>query len=220
MQETPKTSMNKMTKYFREISVVIICVAVTLSVGYWITIKNEKRDMTLYLHTIKMELEENIKEIERAINFYQYSAEYAHYLQSHDRKSIEPDSIMFYSDNYYSSRFYTFKTNAFDMFKSSGLMRLMNNKELLLSIWNTYTQLNELKKVLDEVDKIKSDHILKEWASFDDVKDINPSQLKKPPLYHFYIMGIPINVQNACEQVYNESKEMISMLEQELGSKN
>ena len=47
-----KESIKKSGKYLREISVVVIGVAITLSVSYWIGVKNEKRDMALHLRAI------------------------------------------------------------------------------------------------------------------------------------------------------------------------
>jgi hypothetical protein len=165
-----------------------------------------------------MELEENNKEIEAAIQNFQHSVEYAKYLQSHDKKSLDPDTIIYYKTDYYSSHFYTFKTNAFEMFKSSGIMRLMDNKELLLSIWDVYTKINELKVVLDEINRVKTEHILKEWETFDvnNFNNLHPENLKNPPMYLFHTIGIPINGSYFCEYVLAASKEMVIMLEKEL----
>jgi hypothetical protein len=58
-----KISMKKIGKYLREISVVVIGVAVTLSASYWLGVKSEKRDIALHLHAIKMELEENAQDL-------------------------------------------------------------------------------------------------------------------------------------------------------------
>ena len=88
--------MNKIGKYLREISVVVIGVAITLSVSYWISNKSEKRDMALYLNAIKLELEENIKTLERAIENLEPSVRYSNYLKSQDAKSLNSDSINSY----------------------------------------------------------------------------------------------------------------------------
>ena len=50
------TTIKKIGKFVREISVIVIGVAITLSASYWLSDRNEKRDMALYLTAIKMEL--------------------------------------------------------------------------------------------------------------------------------------------------------------------
>jgi hypothetical protein len=217
MNENTKQSMNKLEKYFREVSIVIIGVAVTLAVGYWLTLKNEKRDITLYLNTMKMELEANISELDSAANYYRLSVEYTNYLHTHAKDSLELDSIMHYLFHSYGSRGFIFKTNAFEMFKNSGTMRLMNNKALLSSIWDIYTDFTQLKEGLDIIDKIKTEHILKDWTKVDDVRKLKIEQFKtNPPMYHYYAMGIPIGGLSGCEEVLEKSKEVIIMLEKEL----
>ena len=54
-----KISMSKFGKFDREVSVVVIGVAITLTATLWINKKNEKRDMALYLNAMKIELDEN-----------------------------------------------------------------------------------------------------------------------------------------------------------------
>jgi len=124
-------SISEIGKYLREISVVVIGVAITLSVSYWISQRGEKRDLKLYLNAIKLELEENIETLERAIEDLKPSVRYSNYLRSVDAKSINSDSIDSYGDDITSNYMYSFQTNAFEMFKNSGHMRLIDDKELL-----------------------------------------------------------------------------------------
>ena len=79
-----KNSTKKIGKYLREISVVVIGVAITLSVSVWLGNRNEKKDIALHLHAIKMELEENEKNLENLIERLKLAAEYTNYLLSHD----------------------------------------------------------------------------------------------------------------------------------------
>ena len=53
------------------------------------------------------------------------------------------------------------------MFKGSGTMRLMNDKELLMKIWNVYDALNLLKELIDEHNKLKRDFMVKEISLVD-----------------------------------------------------
>ena len=63
-----KSKKKKIGKFLREIAVIVIGVAITLSASYWITNKNAERDMDLYLNAIRIELEENIRTLEEANN--------------------------------------------------------------------------------------------------------------------------------------------------------
>jgi len=56
---TQKISMSKFGKYLLEVSIVVIGVAITLCVGYWISMRSVKKDVALSLNAIKIELEQN-----------------------------------------------------------------------------------------------------------------------------------------------------------------
>ena len=124
-----KISFGKIGKYIREISVVVIGVAITLSASYWITNRKEKRDTTLYLNTIKLELKENLKILDEFHQkFILPSVNYSDYLRSYDKKSLNVDSLKYYTyvrGIVFNVSPITIKTSAFEMFKTSGSMRLV-----------------------------------------------------------------------------------------------
>jgi len=60
MKNKSKISIKPIVQYFRELSVVVIGVAVTVSLGFWVNNKNNEKDLTEYLTALKIELEENI----------------------------------------------------------------------------------------------------------------------------------------------------------------
>ena len=143
-----KSPTEKVYKFLREIAVIVIGVAITLSASYWITNRNAKKDMALYLSAIKLELEENVRVFEEANNnLIQISINYSEYLRLHEKKSLNLDSLIFYRNfTAFNNTPITIKTNAFDMFKASGNMRLMKDKNLLLSLWESYAKLTEQKQ--------------------------------------------------------------------------
>jgi hypothetical protein len=158
-------------------------------------------------------MEENIKVIDEAMEFIQPCLKYSEYLQTNDKKTLNPDTIMKYASNIYYSRSFSFKTNAFEMFKSSGIMRLMTDKELLLSIWDAYVELADLKDFFDWYDKTKTDDMIKEVSDVIIVKngslDVNKTII---PMYNFYLIGIPGNVPRECEKVLTKAKELVERL--------
>ena len=206
--------IKKIGQYLREISVVVIGVALTLSASVWITNRNEKKDLALYLNTIKLELEENIRLLdENNIYVIQPALKYADYLRSHDKKSLNLDSLKYHILTVYNMTSITIKTSAFDMFKTSGFMRLTDNKDLLLSVWDSYTTLVDVKRIFDKYSDMKTEEAKKYFSSYGN----NPSDedmLKHPPLYEIYV-DMPIYfVQNANNKRARELLEKtISMFD-------
>jgi len=204
-----KISVEKTVKYLREISVVVIGVAITLFASYWISIKNEKRDVALYLNTLKIELEENIKVLDEVIEYSQSSVRYANYLNFHDKKSLNRDTIISYAKVFYSAESFTFKTNAFEMFKTSGIMRFVEDKELLLSIWDVYGSIDELNQYLDMSYQEKRGDIKKEALS----TEFGKLKMKDVPMRYFYTTNIPTEMLRMSEETLKQSKEMVLKLE-------
>jgi hypothetical protein len=90
-------SITKIGKYLREISVVVIGIAITLSLNFWINNSNERKNLAIYLNSIIIEMERNAESFDYFANAFQKSAGYARYIQSHNEKSISMDSIVYYA---------------------------------------------------------------------------------------------------------------------------
>ena len=212
-----KNSIEKIGKYLRELSVVVIGVAITLSASYWISNKNEKKDMSLYLNTIKLELAENKNTLDETVKRSQGSVKYADYLRSHDKKLLNPDTIKSYNSYFYDASSITIKTNAFEMFRTSGNMRLIEDKELLLSIWNAYTNLLELKQRVDQGMQIKLDELMKEaelYSLYDFHSFSDEEILNNVPMYNFYTRtSFAYLLPQICEKCSRQISETISKLE-------
>jgi hypothetical protein len=212
MNVKQKISTNKISNYLREVSVVVIGVAITLSASYWLTTKNEKKDMKLYLSAVKLEMENNAGSLEAQIDAMQKPIGYANYLRSHDKGSLDADSIKSYSgnDGYYRYGNFYYKQDAFDMFKISGIMRLMNNKSLLHGIWNVYTGLNNVKDGVSEYNQLMVEEIKKEvFSSEKKDKDFIP-------MYNFYILQLPYLILQNYEDQLEVVNAMIERLDKEL----
>ena len=211
-----KNSIEKIRKYLGEISVVVIGVAITLSASYWITSKNEERNTTLYLNSIKLELLENKNTFDEAVKQLESCVKYANYLRSHDKKSLCPDTIKAYSYTYYTSSSIIIKTNAFYMFKTSGNMRLMKDKELLLSIWDSYAKLDKLTQSFDKLIERKLEDIMKETQliSLPDNDSLSDEKiLKNIPMYNFYAqVNAPRMLTQLCETGSTLMSETLSKL--------
>ena len=208
-------SIKNIGQYLRELSVVVIGVAITLSVSYWITYKYEKRNLVVYLNAIKMELEENAVSFEHYAKMLQKSVRYANYVQSHDEKSINQDSINYYAQSredgfgwgLIQSQIF-FNKNAFEMFKTSGVIRQMNDNELLLSISEVYNKMEELQTFLDMCFQQKREAVMREWYQQVEGKHITL------PMLFFYKSDLPYHMAQDCAEMSELIKKTLSKLEQ------
>jgi hypothetical protein len=200
-----KLFVGNVGKYIRELSIVVVGVAITLSIGVWINHANNKKDINLYLDAIKLELEENISLIEEIIEYWQPSMNYANYLMSNNKEALNRDSIRSFSSAFYENRYDNFSTIAFEMFKISGLMRLMDDKQLIFSICNAYKYLNLLEYHLDECRKFKNNEM---------IKDMEDSSKWEIPMYNFFALsGTPKSIEGISKWTSKMVKITISDLE-------
>jgi hypothetical protein len=145
-------------KYLRELSVVVIGIAISFSINNWINERSEKKDMTLYLNAVKVELEENSIPLQSLKKHYERCQEYSNYLLTHDRTLMDKDTLFSYTDIEYSTQPVLFTTSAFEMLKTSGYMRFIEDKDFLKSIWTIYNGLSTIEKASNSYaeEKMKS----------------------------------------------------------------
>ena len=218
MNDKLKNSMKTIVRYIRDLSIVVAGIAVTLYVSEKVTNRGEKRDLNLYLKAIKMELDENMKIIDEAIDNLQPSLKYTEYLLANHIDSLNKDTVInnFDVGRILSAYSYSFKTNAFEMFKSSGCMRLADNKDLLLSLWDIYNCFIETKEMIDWDFKTRWEDIKKDVSMIEIGKN---DDLEKAPLYNYHIIGIPYSMLKTYEEASKKTKEIVLLLEKELKMK-
>ena len=213
MNSKTKTTTNKIVKYLRELSIIVAGVAITLSASLWIGQKSEKKDMKLYLKSIRIELEENMKEFDKVMAYHSLEANYTMYLLSHDIESRHIDSLAYYANICCQSlQTFSFKTNAFEMLKSSGVLRLLDDKELVLALWNTYDELSELKRILEWHFQLKWAAVEKELPRMIDLNFKPEDMVKTPVMYLFYRTGMSVSIRQNCEENLNTLKETVEKL--------
>ena len=90
-------------------------------------------------------------------------------------------------------------------------MRLLNDKELLLEMWDLYFGLSYIKNNLDELLVMRDADMMKEWEWTD-----TESQ-KNIPMYNFYKnKEAPYIMQRICETGSEEIKNLIILLDKAL----
>lgn len=208
-----KIKTEKIGKFLREIAVIVIGIAITLSASHWISNRNAEKDLTLYLNAIKVELEENRRIIEEIKeNSIRTAINYSEYLRSHDKQSLHLDTLLFYREKTaFNGYTITVNTNAFDMFKASGNMRMIKDKKQILSLWEVYSKLDELKRAIEISQQMKLEE-MKKYFYLNSLPD--EELLKDPPMYSFYVdMYVPYMQENMCNHTLKFLEETISMFE-------
>ena len=206
--------MKDIGKYLRELSVVVIGVAITLSASYWITSKSEKRNLAVHLNAIKMELEENALLFEYHAKMFQKSVRYANYVRSHDEKSINQDTIYYYArsnDGYGWGLIRTptsFSKNTFEIFKNSDVMNQMDDKELLFSISRVYRTMEELQIFIEMCFQQKREEVMRERDLKAEGKQIII------PMQWFYSNDLPDHMAKNCAEVSDLINKTLLKLEQ------
>ena len=205
---TFKINIKKIGKYLRELSVVVVGIAITVSMGIWLNGRTNEKDLQLYLDGIRLELEQNVIRLDELITEMQRSEEYANYLKTHDKKSYHTDTIRSFFNAYYAINFISFKTNAFEMFKLSGTMRFLDDKDLLFAVWDAYTRLDELKSFLEQGIQIKLEEMKKELPL------IAAGKRDFIPMYTYYIATpFPSEMHKLCRESSDFLQETISKIE-------
>ena len=210
MNANARFPMPTIVRYIRDFSIVVAGIAVTLYVNDMVTHKSEKRDLVLYLNSIKMELEENLKTLDSAVENFRPTVRYSEYVRSFPKKSLNKDTLMAYAQICYPLYRYTFTANAFEMFKTSGTMRLVEDKDLLLSLWEVYDRLTILKELMDWNYQTKWEDMKKELSQVDFG---GSGQLAEPPLYGYHALGLPDALLQSCEVTAQKAREVIQALE-------
>jgi hypothetical protein len=203
MKMKTQFSMQTIRKYLRELSIVVAGIAITFGINNLINNKNSKKDLKQYLNIIQVELKMNIEEIDNEINILDNSISYTRYLQSHNKELLNSDTIQKYRYTISQIRDYKPKYNAFEMFKSSGSMRLITNKELLLSIWEAYDEIDNIHSDLQAYYQYKKDKFEQE------VELKESDKLTSILLYNFFISGYDIDLQKRNRANLEELKETV-----------
>jgi len=209
-----KISITTILKYLRELSIIIIGIVITVGFGLWVNKNNIKKDQKQYVYAIILELKENVENFENYAKSLQKLVGYSNYVKSHDEKSINRDSINYYA---FSSQdeigwgswdpVTLYNEDAFDMFKSSGTMGHIDDKELLLTIWRVY---HIMKSSQNEIDYCLQ---YKKELGMDFLKKIDNGEKVIVPIKWFYINDVPQFMVNNCENTAEIIKETISKLE-------
>jgi len=148
---------SRIGNYIRELSVVIIGVAVTLYAGNIINNIQEKKDLDLQLTAIYTELEENSRRLDAIIKYHNQHELLRNYLFTvvWEPSKYNEDTIVKYDNVLSTTATFSYKKGAFDMFVNSGAMKLLSDRKQLLEITECYAMLEEFKHENDAFFELK-----------------------------------------------------------------
>ncbi len=177
--------------YFKELSIVIIGVAVTLAASSVISTISEKRDLKLQMNAIYAELEDNLAKVNKLNDFYQDTRKLNEYLMKDYRNpgTAYEDSLMSLNRIVGKVPGFVYKRNAYDMFINSGGMKSFKDKKLLLDITECYALLEILNKA-HQVFTGSIIELLKDIYSMETEKIVGNIGIKDfPNFYNFHLMS-------------------------------
>ncbi len=168
-----KDVFKSIAKYLRELSIVVVGIAITFGISSWVGNRNEQKNLQRYLGLVKMELEENLSIVQDQFEFYNQADKLATYLQSDKPERLQLDSIAKYDDVIKFIKPMVYKKSSFEMLKSTGAMGLIEDKGLLMSIIESYSFMESLKDLTDSDIKQKGDifNSLMDYGNINDIRD-------------------------------------------------
>lgn len=205
-----KNALKGTVKYVRELSIVVAGIAITFTVSDCINKKNEKEDLQKYLNTLIVEMEENLAIMEEKGRFYDGVLQLGLYLMKTPEKEYNTDSIEAY-DRYINHGFImNYKTGAFEMLKTSGMMRLIDDKQLLSSISTCYSTMQQAKDESDMYTNLKMS-LFNEVIEEDDthyIMDFKDPRNKKLLRFFRNNSGLEVTFWEAADEI----KQILSVL--------
>lgn len=203
---------NKLGKYFIELSIVVAGIAITLAANSFINTLNEKKDMRRYVEAVRLELEENLELVKSRRAFYDETTKFGKYLNSVKYSELNADSLQSYRHVSNQISNLSFKTGAFEMFKSSGAMRLVKDKNMLISLTDAYADLETLKESNDMYMQRKMNELYEAFSnqSGDAQLEIDFTLPQYKRLYFFYAAYINLDDEfNRVEKLIESTLEQM-----------
>lgn len=135
--------------YMTELSVVVLSIAVTFYGEAKIEQYNERQEEREVMQMMINELQENKTELENLQKRCTNDILFSSLLQKHFESRHVPhaDTLQMFNRYHYLYPQWIFKRNAFDVMKSSGVMQRMDDKELLILIFDCYDQTDIVKEM-------------------------------------------------------------------------
>ncbi|NDW13226.1 hypothetical protein D0T50_10000 [Bacteroides sp. 214] len=158
-----KNKKYRVGSYFRELSVVIIGVAVTFYVSGIIESNREQQDIKLQLSTIYDELSYNRDKLVALYKYYDtheiVKRQLYAFVETPDK--VDNDSLNAAARLIGKTHVFVYKRGAYGLFEVSGVIKSFRNRALLLKISDCYALLERCKENYLEYSNLKLNEIQK-----------------------------------------------------------
>lgn len=161
MKTSERIKKLKIGNYLRELSIVVLGVAVTLFASGKINERAAQNDLKLQLRAVYAELESNMEELDRTIHNFTETRALSRYLLQNAETGWSNDTIAKYSGIISNISNFAYKKSAYEMVVNSGAMRLIGNGRHLLDITEAYSLLEITKEVGEFYNGAKSQELMK-----------------------------------------------------------
>lgn len=161
-----KGRKHKVGNYFRELSVVIIGVAVTFYVSGIIDSNREQQDVKAQLVTIYDELLYNKEKLEALYKYYNTHEKIKEQLYTFvdSPAKVNSDSLNRVSRLIGQTHAFVYKRGAYSLFEDSGAIKSFKDRKLLLKISDCYALLERCKENYQEYSNLKLHEIQKLYS--------------------------------------------------------
>lgn len=204
--------------YLRELSVVIIGVAVTFYVSGIIESSREQKDIKAQLSTIYDELSYNLTQLEALNKYYDNHEKVKRQLRAfiETPEKANNDSINEAARLIGKTHTFVYKKGAYGLFEDSGAIKSFKDRKLLLKISDTYTLLERCKENYLEYSNLKLNEIQKLYNMSTELLMQDSSWLNIPEargILNFYLMvsrEVEEGDTSEIEEVLKEIKQYIN----------
>ena len=148
----------KLGSYFRELSIVIIGVTVTLFAGNVISHISEKKEARTQLNNVYSELEGNLLRVGQLMDYYEKRQQLSDFLwdyHKHPEKKLDDETYSRYNAILNEKYSFNYRKGAYDSFITGGGMKLLKNKTFLLDIAECYEMMEEIKSGHDQLMELR-----------------------------------------------------------------
>ncbi len=150
----------RILSYIRELSVVMLGILATLTITDKVSEAARQKEIRESFLLLRTELQANLHMIERLYENHEGELRFYKLLQKHmdDIYTIPSDTLLRYNPMGYINEFYPV-TDAYSVFKVSGLMQYARDRSLLSDLMQTYSALEQLQDGLSIYKDHKSNAI-------------------------------------------------------------
>lgn len=182
------------TKYLRDLSIVIIGVLITLLITTFITHKSKQNEVDRAMILIKTEMEENLYSLQKIQHKWETEQKiYALIRENINHiEQIPADSLRLYKKVIGDKHSLSIDTDSYEVFKSSLLMQYIENKEFLSQLSRVYGMQQLIADKLAHYTAFKADG-LNHLMNHSDQADLD-RWMTSSSIYDFYNMPLNDNV--------------------------